>query len=144
MDIEKFESTTFKDRTSKVPVPELKCFFKKDEEVIWEVRGLTAHELAIVNNAVAENSGKEAILEALLSKSSVEKADAVRQALNIIKTSDNVPDDLVRRHATIVAGSVNPVCSEDMAVKLGLNFPTNLYQISQEIYRLTGLGRVGE
>ena len=145
-DATKFEATKFKDRTEKVPVPDLKKFFKlkKSEKPIWEVKGLSAHELAIVNNAVEANKGKTELIEAILEGTTKEKADAVRKAMNIIKVSDNVPNDIVRRHMTIVLGSVNPKCSESLAVNLGVNFPTVLFLISQKIYALTGLGRVGE
>lgn len=143
-DVNKFESVQFKDRTRKIKVNELKAFFEEGTAPEWEVRGLTAHELSIVNNAVSANTDKAALVDAILGGSSVEKADAIRQSLNIIKTSDNVPDDLVRRYATVRLGSVNPVCSEEMAVKLGNNFPTVLYQLSQKIYELTGQGRLGE
>ena len=140
----KFEATEFKDRTEKVPVPDLKKFFKKGEKPLWEIKGLTAHELSIVNNAVDANKGKSELINAISEGTTKEKAEAVRKAMNIIKLSDNVPDDLVRRHMTLVMGSVNPKCTENLAVKLGLNFPTVLYLISQKIYALTGMGRVGE
>jgi hypothetical protein len=144
MDITKFEQMNFKDRAENVPVPDLKTFFEEGEDPVWEIKGLTAHELAIVNNAVEANTGKNKLVDALTEGTSNEKVEAIRKAMNIIKLSDDVPNDLVRRHMTIVLGSVNPVCSEEMAVKLGTNFPTVLYLISQKIYGLTGLGRVGE
>lgn len=142
--ITKFETKEFKDRTEKVPVSDLKKFFGKNEKPVWEIKGLTAHELAIVNNAVEANKGKAELVSAITEGSSKEKVDAIRKAMNIIKLSDNVPDDLVRRHMTIVMGSVNPICTEEIAVKLGKNFPTVLFLITQKIYGLTGLGRVGE
>jgi len=144
MDLKKFDETTFKDRTEKVPVPNLKKFFEKDEKPIWEVKGLTAHELSIVNNAIEANKGKNELVAAMTEGTTPEKVDAIRKALSIIKLSDDVPNDLVRRHMTIVLGSVNPECSEEMAVKLGVNYPTVLFNLSQKIYALTGLGRVGE
>lgn len=143
-DATKFESIEFKDRTEKIPVPDLKQFFGKKEKPIWEVRGLTAHELAIVNNAVEANKGKAELLDAISEGTSDEKMEAVRKAMNILKVSDSVPGDLIRRHQTLVMGSINPVCSEELAVKLGNNYPTVLFQISQKIYALTGMGRVGE
>ena len=145
-DIKKFGATRFKDRTEKVPVPDLKTFFKlkKNEKPVWVVKGLSAPELAIVNNAVDANKGKSALIEAIASGTNKEKVDAIRKTMNIIKVSDNIPDDLVRRHQTLVMGSVDPVCSEEMAVKLGLSFPVVLYALSQKIYALTGQGQVGE
>jgi hypothetical protein len=144
MDLTKFEQTSFKDRTEAVPVAELKAFFEEDEKPIWTIKGLTAQELSIVTNAVAANAGREKLMTAITSGSSEEKVDAIRQAMSILKVSDNIPDDLCKRHITVVMGSVDPVCSEEMAVKIGTNFPTILYQLSQKIYALTGLGRVGE
>ena len=144
MDLVKFEQAGFKDRTETVPVPELKAFFEEDEKPIWTIKGLTAHELSIVTNAVAANAGREKLMTAITNGSSEEKVDAIRQAMSILKVSDNIPDDLCKRHITVVMGSVDPVCSEEMAVKIGTNFPTILYQLSQKIYALTGLGRVGE
>ena len=144
MDLKKFEAAKFKDRTEIVKVPELKVFFTGKKKPVWKIKGLTAHGLSIVNNAVAANTGREKLMSAIVSGSSDEKVDAIRQAMSIIKVSDNIPDDLCKRHATVVLGSVDPVCTEEMAIKLGINFPTILYQLSQRIYALTGLGRVGE
>jgi hypothetical protein len=144
MDLKKFEEADFRDRTETVPVPDLKKFFEDGEEPAWEIRGLTAHELSIVNGAVEANKGKNGLVAAMTEGTTPEKVDAIRKALSIIKVSDDVPSDLVRRHMTLVMGSVNPKCSEEMAVKLGVNYPTVLYNLSQKIYALTGQGRVGE
>ena len=145
MDTERFMAEKFGDRTEVVPVPELQHWFGEDEKAEWIIRGITAHELALVNNEIAANAGKEKIMQALIGggKNS-EQIDAIRASLNIIKLSDNVPEDLCRRQATIVMGSVNPKCNDEMAIKLGLNFPTIYLQLSQKIFALTGLGRVGE
>lgn len=144
-DIERFSQAIFKDRTTVVKVPELKKFFGKKEDPEWTVRGLTGQELAIVNNSVKENDGKEIIVQALMGDGDKHaKVEALRKAMNIIKTSDSVPDDLVRRHQTIMLGCVSPECPEDIAVKIGINFPTVLFKLSQKIYDLTGDGRVGE
>lgn len=141
-DINKFETTTFEDRVVVVPVPELKEFFDKKDKPEWSVRGLTAAELAVTNEAVSANSNMEGVLSAIASHLKSDKVSAATDILGL--PSDNVPNDLVRRFSMLVQGSVEPKCSQSMAVKMGETFPTTLFKLTNKIIELTGEGKVGE
>jgi len=141
--INKFETSTFNERTFNVDVPELIDFFDKDDKLEWVVRGLNAEELAIVNDAVDTNNNIGDILSAITSQDGSNKMDAIKDLIGL--SSDNVPSDIVRRFAMLTKGSVNPECPQSIAVKLGQSHPTVLYKLTNKIIELTGLGqKLGE
>ena len=141
-DINKFENTSFKERTAEIKVPELKNFFGEDEPTVWIVRGVNAEELARVNEAVAANKDMASIISAISSNISKDKVDGIKNLMGL--QGDSVPADIVRRIAMITAGSVSPVLPQDLVVKLGNSLPTTFYKISNKIIELTGMGQVGE
>jgi len=134
---ESFSTASFKARTEAVSVPELKQWYDDDEKPVWVVQGLNAEQLAIVNEAVEQNKNQSAILAAICGNVTKEKVEGIKEALGISKES--APNDVVRRIALIVAGSV-PECSQDVVVKLGLAFPVTFYNLSNKILKLTGQG----
>ena len=133
-----FMKTSFKERTTEVEVKELKDFFK-DADPVWTVRGLTGEEIARVNNSIEKNATLMALSTALRGNAGVEKVNALRELLGI--STDEVPSDLIRKKESLMAGSVNPECSEELAVKLAQAYPTVFFQLTQEIMRLTGMGQ---
>jgi len=141
-DINKFETTTFKERTFDVKVPELKDFYAEDEKAIWQVRGLTGEELAIVNEAISTNQNLSALVSAITSKVTEEKIQAIKEAMGL--PSDSVPTDIVRRISMLVQGSTNPECSQELAVKIARVHPTVFFKITNKIIELTGIGQLGE
>jgi len=144
-DMNKFATANFLVRASKVPVPEMEKFFPGDtdkKDMVWEVRGLSAEELAVVNEAVQQNKNTSAILSAIGSKVTKEKIGAIKEAMGV--SEDNAPDDVVRRIAMLTAGCVTPECPQDIAVRIGDAFPQVFYKITNKITELTGLGKVGE
>lgn len=144
-EMNKFSAATFSARSFKVPVPEMEKFFPEDtdkKDMVWEVRGLTAEELAGVNEAVQQNKNAGAILSAISSKVTKEKIGAIKEAMGV--SDDNAPDDVVRRIAMLTVGCVSPECPQDIAVRVGDAFPQVFYKISNKITELTGLGKVGE
>lgn len=124
-------------RVEAVPVPDLKMFFGAGAETVWKVRGLTGHELGRVNEAKERNRNIEAILTALVSEKSDDKADAIRQ---LVGADGKTPDDIVRRLEMLVIGSVDPEVDHELAVRLCTYYPVEFYQLTQAITRLTGLG----
>lgn len=143
--IEKFEATSFKDRTESVPVPRLKAFFDKLEEgeqPVWVVRGLTGEESALAKQAVSENKNIEAVLAALNTTVKKDKIEGIKALAGV--ASDRAPDELVQRYSWLEHGSVEPKCSHEMAMKLALNFPEDFYLLTNKIINLTGKGRLGE
>jgi hypothetical protein len=141
-DAEKFTSASFTDRTEKVPVPRLAAFFGKKDKPEWTVRGLTGLESAVSNQAAADNKNLDAILTAISTKVTAEKVEGIRELAGL--TGDSVPDELVKRYAWLRQGSVDPVCTHEMAMKLAENFPEDFYLLTNKILQLTGQGRLGE
>jgi len=121
-DIDKFDSTEFVERTRDIPVPTLKKFFGKDEKPTWTVRCISGPEMFLASEQ-AQAAGKkdrmkyiETVLDGTLSKNEIER----------LKVKAGIPPDpemdsreFIFRKALLVYGSVNPVCPEQVAVKLG-------------------------
>ncbi len=145
LDMNKFSAANFSPRSTAVPVPEMERFFPAEtdkKDMVWEVRGLTAEELAGVNDAVQQNKNASSILSAIASKVTKEKVGAIKEAMGL--SDDNAPDDVVRRIAMLTVGCVSPECPQDVAVRIGDAFPQVFYKLSNKITELTGLGKVGE
>lgn len=132
-----FMKTQYEPRTEKVPVPDLKDFFEEGAEPVWIVRNLTGHELGKVNEAKERNKNIEAILEALVSAQSKEKADAIK---HLIGLNNETPGDIVQRLEMLVIASVDPVCDQEMAVKIYTYFPGVFVPLTNAIRNLTGQG----
>ena len=79
------------------------------------------------------------MLEALLSKNSNDKIEAMRKSLGI---SADVPEEIARRLEMLTIGSVEPKLTLDIAVKLSETFPIEFYQLTTKISELTGKGHV--
>lgn len=149
-DADKYSATEFRDRTAEVPVPQLKSFFKPDEDgkevdagkCVWVVRGLDGPESAKARQAVEENRNIEAVLNALVSTIPKEKAEGIKDIMSI--NSDKVPDDLVRRYSWLSQGSVEPKCDHRLAMLIAKNHPETFYALTNKIIQLTGQGRLGE
>lgn len=136
-DKKKFMKTTFEPRIEKVPVPDLKEFFEDGAELVWSVRNLSGHELGKVNEAKERNRNIEAILEALVSEQSKEKAEAIK---HLIGLNNDTPGDIVQRLEMLIIGSVDPVCDQEMAVKICTYFPAVFVPLTNAIRNLTGQG----
>lgn len=135
-DSKAFMKAKFEPRTEKISVPDLKDFFG-DSECVWIVRGLTGHELAQANEAKDRNQNIEAILEAIVSHRSKETADAVKELVGL---NNKTPGDVVQRIEMLRIASVDPVCDEEMAVKLCTHFPGVFIPLTNAIRNLTGQG----
>ena len=144
-DIEKFSTASFEARTAAVDVPDQAGFFKnekgkKKQKPVFMVRGLTGEELASVNEAVQRNQNLTQLIEGLVSGNGKDKAKAVQEAIGV--AGEKVPDDLVKRFALLRMGCVDPVITQEVAVKLGKAFPTVLYELTNRILQLTGQGSI--
>ena len=146
-DLNKFNSSSFSPREEAVPVPDLAAFFTGEPEQdengkpkppVWKVRGLTGEELARVNEAKERNRNRLAVAEGLAG-SDDEVAKAIQE---LIGHNDKVPDDLAKRLEMLVLGSVEPQCSQQLAVKLSQAFPVEFYLLTGRITQLTGQGSV--
>lgn len=138
-DSKKFLKMKFTERTFPVPVPDLKDYFPEGAEAVWVVRGLTGQEVGRSAEAADRNKNITAILAGLTSDTSKEKSDALR---NLLGVGANTPSDIAKRIEQLVAGSVDPKCTSDLAVRLCEVFPVEFYQLTNKIIELTGQGQV--
>lgn len=142
MDIQKFLNAALQPRTSTQDVPELAAWFPAGVAPVWQVRGLTAAELARANQAAESGLDNVRAMVAALAGEG-DKAAAIRTAMGL--SQDDVPADVSRRIEMLAAGSVLPllgVDNRDVAVKLAESFPTVFYQLTNAIISLTGQGAV--
>jgi len=138
-DAKKFLKTKFTPRTEEVPVPDLQAFFPEGARAVWTVRGLTGQELGRANEAAERNKNVAAILEGLAGGAAKEKAEAVKELLGV---GGSTPQDIAKRLEHLVTGSVDPPCTQELAVRLCETFPVEFYLITNRIVHLTGQGQM--
>lgn len=138
-DANAFNKAKFKPRTAQVKVDSLKDFF--DGDPVWEVRGLTANEIAKANEAEEKNKNMSTIVDVLDSVDGSDKVKELRQSLGL--TSDSHPETVKRLEQFVVA-SVNPEITLDVAVKIATVYPVEFYLLTNKIVELTGQGQLLE
>ena len=138
-DTKKFGKEKFTPREQDVPVPDLKDYFQEGEPLVWRVRGLTGHEIGRAAEASDRNKNILSILEGLTSTASEDKVTAVK---NLLGFGTDAPQDIAKRIEHLTLASVDPVCTQDIAVKLCEAFPIEFYQITNVIMELTGRGKM--
>ena len=138
-DSKKFMKMKFIPRTESVSVPDLQVFFPEGAEAVWTVRGLTGQELGRASEAAERNRNISAILEGLTSEAAKDKAEAIKEILGI---GGATPQDIAKRLEHLTAGSVDPKCTLDLAVRLCETYPIEFYQLTNKIMELTGRGQM--
>lgn len=128
-----FLAQKFDPREEVVRVPDLADWF--DGEPVWRVRGLTGQELGKSNIAAEKSREIRAILEGLASKSSKRISEAINDLVD-----PDTPIDIAKRISMLQLGSVDPVCSEQLALKVCKTFPVEFYTLTTKILELTGKG----
>jgi len=134
---ESFVSARAQARTESVSVPDLAEWFSPGEPPVWVVRGLSANDLVRADAAKDARRRESALVEALQSGA---HAEIVRNLQAMLGRGDEIQPDMARRLELLVAGSVEPVCSVEMAVRLGEHFPVVFFQLTNAILTLTGRG----
>lgn len=137
--VKKFEKAKFAHVIEEVPVPDLKEFFDEGEPAVWKVRGLTGQELGRANEAAERSKNIGAIVDGLVSDRSKDKSDAIRDLLGL--NQYNTPDDISKRIAFLQYGSVDPICTEEMAIKLCTVKGVEFFALTNKIVALTGIGQ---
>lgn len=130
-----FLKSQFEPRTEKVAVPELAMFFEIGETPEFEVRGLTANEMARCTDAVKRRENIELVLNS--------NAIANQQLADLLKelvsnTADLVPD-LIRRIEMLCIQY--PDIPPPVWTKISIIYPTVFFNLTQKIYELTGQGQ---
>ena len=141
-DLSKFESEQYRHREVVVAVPELTSFFPEGAPPEWKIRGLTGIETARVRESVQRANDLEAIVSNLAAQASKEKAQAMLDALGLVR--DATPDDYVRRLTMLEIGSVDPQIKRHHAVKVAEVAPLAFYRLTDEIMVLMGQGKLSE
>ena len=136
-DAKAFARAKFEPRTESVRVPELAEWFGGDEPV-FIVRGLSGIELASAMEAAGSAKGRAELAEALLDGALEDKSEAIQNAFGL---GPGVPDELIRYHELIIRGTVEPVLSREISVKLAERFPIDHKSLALKILHLTGQGQ---
>ena len=132
-----FVNAEFKPRTEKVPVPDLADWFDEGDKAVWTIRGLTGTEIARAEEIAEKRNLSTAILEGILTL----RADEVKEAITkLVGQGDEIPAEMAKKIEHVRLGSVDPVCSEDLAVKLSRVSPTVFYTLAQKIWVLSAQG----
>lgn len=138
LDLKRFMAASMEPRTAVIPVAGLAPFFDQGEKPEWTVRGLAGAEFARVREAVQRNDAVEAMVTAL--QGQTVDPNALRELLGLSNTKQ--PIEVIRRIEMLVAGSVAPKISHDVAVKIASCFPADFYVLTDNISVLSGLGHV--
>jgi hypothetical protein len=136
-DVEGFSSAKATARTMDVPVADLRDWFGPEDAAVWRVRGLTANELVRADAAKESMKREGALVDALAAGS---RGDIVRNLQAMLGRGDDVEPDMARRVEILRAGSLEPECTTQLAVRLAEHFPVVFFQLSNAILTLTGQG----
>jgi hypothetical protein len=137
-DSEAFSAAALRQRTKDVPVPELAAWFPDGEQPVWRVRAVGASDFARANQAAESRKRGEAFLEALAGGVHAEMVRELQALVGRDRTT--IEPDIARRIELVIAGSLDPICDEGMAVRLAEHFPVVLYSLSNAILTITGQG----
>lgn len=132
-DAKQFMAAKFEPRTAQVSLPGLADWF--DGEPVWTVRGQTANEVAQAMDAGNKHKNIDTVISAI--GANTDQINELRKAIGIDKDTHV---EVIKRLEQLVQCSVDPVITLDIAVKLGETRPIELYQLTNKITELTGLG----
>ena len=136
-DAERFMGAGWQRRRGSVRVPDLKAWFDKKEDPVWQIQSLEAAEIARAREAESRNKTLRSVIDGLVSKNEAQKAESIRQMVGV---SDDVPNDIAYRTEILKYGSVSPAVDYPLAAALHRAKPIVFFEITNEIIKLTGLG----
>jgi hypothetical protein len=147
IDIKKFKTAKFKDRTEEIKVDQLKSFFPKEDKPVWIIRAITGEEMYFVRAAVEKSRNIEQVLSQLVSGTSKQKAEAAVKVLGL--DEKDLPEDYIRRLHILRYGSIDPNLRDEVegleiCKKIAQTHPTLFNTLTDRIMQLTGLGKLGE
>lgn len=106
------------------------------DHVSWTVRGMTACEIAQVNESIDKNRNIDLIATALASNA--DKLETLKEVLGTL--ADDTPVDFMRRISRLVICSVDPVIDTAAAIKFSEAYPIEFQLLTTKILELTGQG----
>jgi len=139
-DIQKFNRSKFVERTKQITIQEFSMFFGEGETPTVTIRGLTAEEVSTVRAEVETASENSRLLEQLAATAGNAKADAVAAILEASR--QKTPDDHVRNLHTVLLGLIEPTLDLQQVVKLSIAMPIPFINLANQIWALTGEGRI--
>jgi len=147
-DLGAFRKAKFTAREEDVPLPELAEAGlgepgedgKPAPEVVFRVRGLTAHELAKADEE-ADSSQLLAKVAERLAGSEAEKVQALVDGLGL---GQGTPKTLAKKIAHVQMGVIDPELKVTDVARLADAFPIEFTKIANRIYHLTGKGKVAQ
>ena len=133
---DKFANAQMVPRTEKVECEALRDFFDPGDDLVWEVRGLTANEMFRCLEAEKRYSTMGAMLEAIKDATGGQ-VEALRKSIGAGK--ETTPE-LAKRLEMLVICSVNPKVNLEQAVLMAERFAIDFKFITDRIVGLTGKG----
>ena len=136
---EKFRVANYQDRTERIPVPVLQYFFDEGEEAVWVVRGLSASEVFMSNEAANVQKTIDEVLASIETNES--KVSQIREIMGI---DMDLSPTFVRKLNLFLLGTVqpkvNPRENRDIALLIEKRHPAEFLRICEVINSLSGQG----
>jgi hypothetical protein len=139
-DVDRFITSNWQRRTANVAVDTLKEFFDKDEKPIWQIQSLEGSELAQAKHAKERNIRLKASAESIAEILSTKNKTKLKESISGIFGNIDAENDTAWRTELLILGSVKPAVDYQLAAMLFKARPTEYYNLTNEIIRLSGLG----
>jgi len=139
-DFKEFMQTDFIERTGEVS---LLNFGDTGDSCKFQVRGLTAADIAEIENSVQKNRMASRLYDAAVKMTAVnctakDQADAIRELTGF---AEGAPDNLIRKYVIFERGVIDPKPEiRADVVKFGRVYPIEFDKIINKILELTGKG----
>lgn len=137
---DRFLATKWQRREMDVAVPTLKEFFTNGEKPIWKIQSLEGGELAQAKHAKERNLRLRAGIDSIAEILSIKDKKKLKLKFDDILGNIESQSDTVWRTELLILGSVEPTVDYPLAALLFKARPTEYYNITNEIIRLSGLG----
>ena len=139
-DAERFAGAGWQRRDSEIPVPTLQDFFGEGEKAVWKVQSLEGHELARAKHAKERNIRLKANIESIAEVLSTKNTNKLKESILGIIGNVESEGDTAWRTEILILGSVDPIVDYPLAALIHKARPTEYYNLTNEIIRLSGLG----
>jgi hypothetical protein len=136
-DLKSFLEVKFEPRTMDYPVPQLQEWFGKDEKPTWKIQGIDGAAIGRADEVAGNENLTAKLFDSLLAANTPE---VVAQVKEMVGRSVDKPKSIAKRIYHLQYGSVDPVCSLDLAVRVCDNFPILFIELTNAILNLSGQG----
>jgi hypothetical protein len=136
-DLKSFLETKFEPREMDYPVPQLKAWFGKDEKPTWKICGIDGAAIGRADEVAGNENLTAKLFDSLLAANTPEVVEQVKE---LVGRSVDKPKSIAKRIYHLQYGSVDPVCSLDLAVRVCDSFPILFIELTNAILNLSGQG----